>query len=678
MSPQYPKCLSLLAISLLFSLTLSADVVDEEAFIAQLDTIDKYLYRMPAKVLTAFEKCEELKVNIEISDSTMLRYVIAKVHNHYTENQNLEAFKVLKDFQYLSNKEGIPVDLKTNYKYLTSFSYMTMRDYGEAQKSYYNTIEQAKITGDTMAIVTNMFSLGQLMYAQENYSDATKYFSEALEYTKQRKVKPYNLALTHIHLAQSFHNLAQYDLADAHLDSAQLIIIKNDLNFLEADYTLNKGKSHLAQGQIEATEILLKDLIRNHKNDDNGNYFENKIELQAEIKKAKGQYHLAIKAYNEFLKRVQETDVEQRLAILYELQELHHKLGQDKQAFKHLNSYTKLKRETDNKLKKQNLAYLKVKFESEEKEKNNTLLEAKLTTSKMEKMWLYTGLATGSIFLFGLGMAFFQKNRYSQLLESEVKDRTQSLTNSNLELKSTLGELHEFNRILSHDLKEPIRGILSFTKLAKRKIEENSEVSDYLSHAYNSASQLDQLVHDVGLYSDIMHVDSTEMQMVNLDQMIEYELEVLKKAYPTKVINISKVLTDSKIISISAIGLVFRNLMDNAIKFNKNEIVKIKIHQYISGYNYCFEISDNGIGIDPRYHEQIFNKFKRLNNRIDYEGSGLGLSRAKKILQNLQGDISVKASSLEGTTLLFSIPKIEVNLNHIGKKTDFQIISKDK
>jgi light-regulated signal transduction histidine kinase (bacteriophytochrome) len=102
---------------------------------------------------------------------------------------------------------------------------------------------------------------------------------------------------------------------------------------------------------------------------------------------------------------------------------------------------------------------------------------------------------------------------------------------------------------------------------------------------------------------------------------------------------------------------LFQNLISNAIKYQSKESPKIQIRYKEEQDHYLFEVQDNGIGIDPAFHEKIFVIFHRLHSRSEYGGTGIGLAICKKIVERHNGNIWVKSAVGEGSTFFFTLSK---------------------
>jgi len=310
-------------------------------------------------------------------------------------------------------------------------------------------------------------------------------------------------------------------------------------------------------------------------------------------------------------------------------------------------------------IKRQKTAYLKIKYDSEQKEKDNAILATQLLKNKTERQLLTALLGLIGLFLVILFGAFFQKQRYNKLLESEVQRRTSKLRESNQLYQKANEELDEFNRILSHDLKEPLRSIVGFSQLAANNTNKESKAHNYLEIVKKSGEQLSNLIEDVGKFRNTDTIDHEAKILLNIEDILQKVIDNLEVKYPNKNLTIN---TPDNIPAIqgnpTALLSIFSNILENSVKFNEQEDVEICIHYLDNTTDHVFEIKDNGIGVPEAYHDKIFDKFTRLNNRNKYSGSGLGLSVAKKMIGDLGGSISVLKSQLNvGTTMQLKLAK---------------------
>ena len=243
-------------------------------------------------------------------------------------------------------------------------------------------------------------------------------------------------------------------------------------------------------------------------------------------------------------------------------------------------------------------------------------------------------------------------------MEERVKSRTIELEEVNEQLKVSNQELERFAYITSHDLKEPLRNINGFVKLLQREKPHSTRSKaeeEYFEFILRNVSQMQQLINDVLSFSKISS-QNLKVSPVNVSDLVE----------ETK-IGLSELIKEKKgVVEISTIPLIFtnnaqlrillKNLIENGIKYNDKPIPTVSInYQLVDNFHHLI-ISDNGIGIEDRYHNQIFGMFKRLHNRKEYKGSGLGLAICKKIINRLGGDILLDSELGVGSTFRVILP----------------------
>jgi light-regulated signal transduction histidine kinase (bacteriophytochrome) len=207
-------------------------------------------------------------------------------------------------------------------------------------------------------------------------------------------------------------------------------------------------------------------------------------------------------------------------------------------------------------------------------------------------------------------------------------------------------ELEHFALSASHDLQEPLRMVTSFLAQLDKKygtsLDEKGRT--YLNFAEDGAKRMRQMILDLLEYSRIDRLDDFELEEVDLNEIINeiitlHQVKIEEKKAKMLVDNLPKLK-----IYRTPIRQVFQSFIDNSLKYSKEDIPpEIKITSKENLTTWQFSITDNGIGIRPEYFEKVFVLFQRLHNRDKYTGTGIGLSIAKKIIYNMNGEIWIES-----------------------------------
>ncbi|MBO9200964.1 MULTISPECIES: PAS domain S-box protein [Niastella] len=253
-------------------------------------------------------------------------------------------------------------------------------------------------------------------------------------------------------------------------------------------------------------------------------------------------------------------------------------------------------------------------------------------------------------------------------LEKMVLARTSELLTSNSELEKSNHELEQFAYIASHDLQEPLRKIQTFADLVKEHLNDREVIEKYFTKISSSAKRMSTLINDVLNYSRLTKTgeqfQKTDLNQVLNDVLSDYELLIEQKQAS---------VTYNNLPVIKGIPLqlhqLFANLVSNSLKFSENKpIINIsskilppsEVHNYPKlheGNEYVqISFSDNGIGFEQQYAEQIFIIFQRLNNMRSYSGTGIGLALCKKIVDHHDGAITTKSAPGMGATFTIILP----------------------
>lgn len=245
------------------------------------------------------------------------------------------------------------------------------------------------------------------------------------------------------------------------------------------------------------------------------------------------------------------------------------------------------------------------------------------------------------------------------ILEEKVAQRTLSLQKSNEELTRSNKDLEQFAYAASHDLQEPLRMVGSFTQLIKKKYEPLFDESgqEYIGFVVQGVKRMAGLIKALLEYS---RVGRKEMNFnpVNINALISHKMRDLRHRINETNTKVEvQNLPDELICEPNQIGIVFHNLIVNAIKFNKSPQPMVEISAEERERDWLFKISDNGIGISVEHQEQIFEIFRRLHLKEEYEGTGIGLALCKKIINRHSGEIWLSSQPQIGSTFYFTLSK---------------------
>jgi PAS domain S-box-containing protein len=246
--------------------------------------------------------------------------------------------------------------------------------------------------------------------------------------------------------------------------------------------------------------------------------------------------------------------------------------------------------------------------------------------------------------------------------EEEREALLQDITKSNRKLEGANKELQDFVYVASHDLREPLRKISSFGTLIQDSLKEklDEDQQENLEFMIDGSQRMQDMVDALLSYSRLT-TKAKPPQQVFLNEVIE-ELKKLELATlldeTQGTIHIPEPLPPVQADPFQMTQL-FQNLIGNGLKFHKEGIppeITIRAHG-VENKMVRIEIEDNGIGIDEKYHEQLFVMFKRLHSRAQYEGTGIGLASCKKIVERHGGNIGVKSTPGKGSTFWFTLPR---------------------
>jgi len=225
------------------------------------------------------------------------------------------------------------------------------------------------------------------------------------------------------------------------------------------------------------------------------------------------------------------------------------------------------------------------------------------------------------------------------------------------ELKRSNRELEQFAYVVSHDLKEPLRMITSYTQLLAEehqgKLGENADL--YINYVVGGAKRMRQLIDDLLEYSRVGRRQEPSEQ-VDLRKLLDQILWDLNSAIHDAGARVEVGELPHISGNRTLLRQLFQNLIGNAIKFRGSEPPVVTVRCTGDDSFWQFTVADNGIGIDPRHLDRIFEVFQRLHTRDEYPGTGIGLAICRKIVEQNGGTIVAESTPGKGTTFRFTWP----------------------
>jgi light-regulated signal transduction histidine kinase (bacteriophytochrome) len=244
-------------------------------------------------------------------------------------------------------------------------------------------------------------------------------------------------------------------------------------------------------------------------------------------------------------------------------------------------------------------------------------------------------------------------------LKVELAERRlaeEKLERTLIDLERSNKELEQFAYVASHDLQEPLRKVGSFTELLERRYKDQMgpDADRYIGYIVDGAKRMSMLINDLLTFSRI-GTHAEQFAKTNFNTVLHRTLDDLQYRIRESGANITSDDLPVLMADETQIGLVFQNLISNAMKFCRDAPSRVHVSARHEKGVWIFSVSDNGIGIEPDYFDRIFVMFQRLHAKGEYKGTGIGLAICKKIVERHGGRIWVESSFGKGSTFYFTI-----------------------
>ncbi|HEV8713941.1 MAG TPA: ATP-binding protein [Candidatus Binatia bacterium] len=254
----------------------------------------------------------------------------------------------------------------------------------------------------------------------------------------------------------------------------------------------------------------------------------------------------------------------------------------------------------------------------------------------------------------------FLHTRYHTLREAdrmaEMRRVHQQLQESQLEFARSNADLQQFAYIASHDLQEPLRMVTTYIQLLAQRSQDqlDAQAQEFIGYAVEGAQRMKALIDDLLAYSRVGRqgkpLTPTDSATILHQTLQSLQVQIAESGATVTSDPLPTVRADQ-----TQLGMLWQNLLGNAVKFHGQEPPQIHISARRQGAEWIFSVRDNGIGLEPQHAERIFQIFQRLHTRTEYPGTGIGLAICKKIVERHGGRIWVESAPGQGATFLFTL-----------------------
>jgi signal transduction histidine kinase/Tfp pilus assembly protein PilF len=541
--------------------------------------------------------------------------------------------------------------------------------FGQKEKAF-SLYQQAFITAEEMGnshgAVRCLGNMAAVLDDNNDLEEAKKYYLKAIQYA--RKLEDEVMA------SQLGNNLASVYQKENKLDSALVLYEKSvEINrAAEEYYFLSISLANIGGIKTKKKEYELASTYLNESYEI-AQKIKNTYCMGIALSKLCGNY-AAQKNHSRVIKTANEAldilgtngDISVRNGFYKHLSSSYEAQKNYELALKNQRLYDSFSDSLYNVEKINQINSLKITYEVAQKETENKLLKAeKEVTSKSIRNKNFVSIGLILALLVGMGFTGLiykssqERKKLNEILEFKVAERTEALQIANKNLEQANYELRAFNFISSHDIKEPIRNIGTYAGFIFKQLPNNlqTNLASHFDFIKQSTTQLYTLIEDFAHYTSMSKTQEAQLQPVNLNNLVdglELALVTSIQKYNGTIINNGLPIISS---NSSLLYIAIKNLIENGLKFNQSTQPTVHLSYEETASHHKIIVSDNGIGIEEDYHSQIFEMFKRLHNREEYQGSGIGLAIVKLVMDKINGTVGLESKLGEGSHFILKLPK---------------------
>ncbi len=618
--------------------------------------------------ILAYEIAQKLDENEKLSNSL---YGIANSHQRLNNYQKaLEFYDKIAELEIGEESESEANPKKGHAFTQMSAIYQALGDYEKAYEYQMQALPTYDQVNDSLGMANAQYNLGSIFFYQNQFEQSLEHYQKAKvicdAINNDRFIYSCLAALGSVNekLGNSEKSL-QYNQHSLKL--AEKLNYKTGIAYAKGNIAAN----YRGQGNFKIAEAYLKESISiKMELGDTWGAIGSEIDI-ARLYQMWGKPKLTITILKGTLSLAQQVDSKTRKPEIYQLMATaYNDLNNIEQAYYYTLEYISLKDSLISEKTLEEMGQSKRRYEVQKNEyqinmlkKENELLGKDKELQKLQIYIFAITVIAFIMFLWWYKSKLKYQNSVNKLLEEKndlLNDKNDEIEVKNKQLENSNEDLQQFAYVASHDLKEPLRMINSYTTLLNKRYNEMYDDSgkEFMHYIIDAVKRMETLLDDlldfsrVGKQAPPDNYISVEDIMVYVEANLRHRLQTLNATLVVKNENLPSVKAHR-----TQLMQLLQNLVSNGVKFKgeKDPVVTVDCHK--KDNQYIISVKDNGIGISKENLEKVFEMFRRLHSRSEYEGTGIGLATCKRIVSTWGGDIWVESTEGEGSTFFFSIPE---------------------
>ncbi len=613
-------------------------------------------------------------------------------HAHQKLNNFEEALEL--SFKYIeADSMLVEMDKKSESIRRIATIYQNLGDYDLAYNYQLKALKIQESMKDLLGIGKSLYEIGSIFYYQGNSVQALEQYRKALEVFETQDDKKSIYACVAA-LGTTYEKLGFLNKALDYNLKSYALAEELDYKAGKAYALTNIASVYLARDEFEqAKNYLTRSLtLKKELNDKWGQIGTYRTIADMYIKLGKPEEALVPLDQGYIISK--EIGSRTRMVELLDLYAAaYHKMEQFEKSSTYLRSYIDLRDSLLNETTIREMGTQKKRYDVQDRERK--IQELKMQNELLEKeseidtlhsyIWTATAIFFGVLLIMIINRyrvqkrsndllseknkEIFQKNSELQhvngLLNTTnhlLEDKNNQIKHQNKRLAESNEDLRNFATVASHDLKEPLRMINAYTNILNKNYKKlfDESANEFMGYILDGVSRMEGLLNGLLDYSRVS-ISEENNKKLNTQDIVDLALGNLKFSIDDKKATVkinAKKLPQIKGNHVQLIQL-FQNLIGNGIKFQGKANPEITLDCRKKGAFFLFTVKDNGIGIKEADKEKIFEMFRRLHSKEEYEGTGIGLATCKKIVERHGGEIWVESEPGHGSTFFFTLPVIQ-------------------